>query len=206
MAVFLVTWKCWRKKVLSCCQMETDPAGMDLNHFLAPPVKVIAKALYFANSETICSSMRSLKWSRWSWGSEFPLYALIARSLNPSGSFALRTSWLKGDPMAAAINSTSFSFMAEMARRKSSIRISPWPLGANTNYQFWAIDCWDHSWSRLLLSVSLKSALWPNLLKTFAEPILSSWLGQMLLDLTLASLEVRVWECVTSVLGLTPIC
>ena len=123
--VFLIAWKCWSNEVLSCCQLVTDPTGMDLNHFLAPLVKVIAKTLHFANCETRCSSMRSLKWLRWSWGSDFPSYALIARSLNSSDSFASRTSWLKGDPVVVAINSMLFSFMVAMARHKSSTGIPP---------------------------------------------------------------------------------
>ena len=66
MIVFLVIWKCWWNEVLSCCQLVTDPAGIDLNHFLAPPIRVTTNTLHFANSETKCNSIRSLKWSRWS--------------------------------------------------------------------------------------------------------------------------------------------
>ena len=131
MAVFLFAWKCWRNEVLSYCQLVTNSVGINLNHFLAPLVRVTANTLHFANSKTKCSSMRLLKWSRWSWGSDFLSYALIPGSLNPSSSLALCTSWLKGDPVAVANNSTSFSFMAAMARCKSSIRIPPcppWPL------------------------------------------------------------------------------
>ena len=92
-----------------------------------------------------------------------------------------------------------------MARRKSSTRISPWPLGANTGSLFWAVDCWDHFWSHLLLSVSLTFPLWSNLLKTFTKPLFSSWLGWVLPTFALASLEVDAWERVTSVPGLIPI-
>ena len=58
-------------------------------------------------------------------GVRFSSYVVIAESLNISSNIALRTSWLKGDLVVAAINSMSFSFMAAMARRKSSTEISP---------------------------------------------------------------------------------
>ena len=130
----LVAWKCWRNDVLNCCQLEIDPAGTTLSHFLASLIRVTAKTLHLAISETKWSFIRSLKWSRWSWGSDFPSYALMARSLNPSSSLALHISRLKGYPVVDAINSTSFSFMTSIAWRRSSIRISPCLLGSTSGH------------------------------------------------------------------------
>ena len=62
--IFLVSWKCWRNEVLSCYQQVTDLTKIDLNHFLAPLIRVTVNTLHFTNSETKCRSMRSLKWLR----------------------------------------------------------------------------------------------------------------------------------------------
>ena len=96
--------------------------------------------------------------------------------------------------------------MVAIAWHKSSTGILPWPLGAITGCPFWAADCWDRSWSRLLLSVSLRSALRPNLLKTFLELLLLPWLRRVIPVLAFTPLEVNVWERLTSISGFTPVC
>ena len=127
-------------------------------------------------------------------------------SLNPFGNLASRISRLKGDLVTAAINSTSFSFMAAIARRKSSIKISPCPLRATLGCLLCAVDYWDRSWSRLLFRVFLKSASWPNLLNMLPELLLSPfWLRCTLLVCPLALMKAGMWERSTSVLELAPV-
>ena len=150
--------------------------------------------------------MRSLKWLRWSCGSDFPSYAFMAGSLNHSNNLASRIFRLKGDPVATVINSTSFSFMIAIVRWRSSIRISPCLLGATSGCLLCEVDCWDRSWSRLLFSVSLKSAPWPNLLKMLPELLLSPfWSRRTLPVCPLAPTEAGMQKRATLALKLAPI-
>ena len=132
-------------------------------------------------------------------------------SLNPYGNLASHISRLKVDLVATAINSTSFSFMAAIAQRRSSIGISPYLLRAISGCLLCEVDYWDRSWSHFLFSVSLKSTPWPNLLKTLLELLLSSfWLRRTLSGSTisvrpLAPTEASVWERATLALGLAPV-
>ena len=130
--------------------------------------------------------MRSLKWPKWSWGSNFPSYTLMVGSLNPSGNMASRISWLKGDPIAAVINSLSFSSMETITWRRSLIGISLCPLELASCCLLWAMECWEHSWSHLLFNMSLRSALLPNLLNTFPDSLL-------LLLWSVYALPVSLW-------------
>ena len=130
----------------------------------------------------------------------------MAGSLNHFGNLTSRISRLKGDPITTAINSISFSFMAVIVRRKSSIRITPCPMGGTSGCQLCTIDCWDCSWSHLLFSMSLKSASWPNLLKMLLELLISQfWLRHTLSMHLLAPTEACIWERITSALGLAPV-
>ena len=74
-------------------------------------------------------------------GVRFSIIRLDSWKFVPFGNLASRTSWLKGDPVATAITSMSFSFMVAMAQYKSSTGIPPCPLEALTGYLFWAADC-----------------------------------------------------------------
>ena len=132
------------ESMLNCCQLVINLDAIAFNHFLAPFVKITKNTLYLAISDTKFSSMRLLKWSKWSWGSEFPSYTLIVGSLNPSSNLASCFYQLKGDPIATTINSSSFSSMATIARWSSTIRISLCPLALTSCCLLWAVECWDH--------------------------------------------------------------
>ena len=135
------------------------------------------------------------------------LYTFMVGSLNLFGNLASRISRLKGDPVVTAINSASFSFMATIAQRRSSIRISHRLLRKTSECPLCAVDYRDCSQSRLLFSVSLRSTSWPNLLKTLPELLLSPfWLRRALSLRPLAPVEASVWERATSALGLAPVC
>ena len=131
----------------------------------------------------------------------------MVESLNLSGNLSSYISRLKGDPVVAAISSTSFSFIVTIAQQSSSIRISPCPLGETLGCLLCVVNCWDRSWSRLLFSLSLKFSYWPNLLKMLPELLLSPfWLRHALMVRLLALMKAGVWECTTSALGLAPVC
>ena len=58
----------------------------------------------------------------------------------------------------------------------------------------------------LSISVSLKSALWSSLLKTFPEPLIFLfWLGCILPVCPLTPIKAGAWERATSALGLAPV-
>ena len=99
-----------------------------LKPFIGPIIQDDNKTLYLAISDTRCSFMRSWKWSKWPWGFDFPLYALILGSLNPSSNFASRSSLQKGDPVTSAINSSSCSSIATMECWRSFNRDMLYPL------------------------------------------------------------------------------
>ena len=65
----------------------------------------------------------------------------MAGCLNPYGNLVSRISRLKDDRIATAINSTSFSFMAMIARWRSSIGISPCLPGTISRCPLCAVDC-----------------------------------------------------------------
>ena len=98
-----------------------------------------------------------------------------------------------------------------MVHCRSSIEITlspresaPWDWASG--YLFWAVECWEYSLSHLLFSVSCRSAPLPSLLNAFSYALFSwSVSGRIVLVRPLVSMEAGVWECVASVLKLTPI-
>ena len=171
-AICLVTWNCLRNGVLSCYQLVTDPGAIDLNHFFAPLFRVTMKILHLAKSDTMCHSIRSLKWSKWSCGSAFPLYALMFGSLNPFGNSASRISLLKGEPLAAATTSSSCSSIATIAHCRSSNGIFLIPCELAYVCTFWRVECCERFCSRILFKVSLVSTPLPSLLNTFLDVLI----------------------------------
>ena len=154
----LVAWNYLKIDVLSCYQLVTDPGVINLNHFFALFLRVIANTLYLAWSDTTCNLIiKSLKWSRWSWGLALPSYALMFESLNPSSNSASWISLQKGDSPASATSSSSCSSLVAITRRRSSNNMFLNPLEFGYVCTLWVMEFWEHSYSRLLLRVSLMS-------------------------------------------------
>ena len=196
-----------QKDALSCFQLVIDPSVIDLNHFLAPLLKMTMNTLCFAWSDTICNSIKSLKWSRWSWGSTFPSYALIFESLNPSSSGAFRISLQKGEASTSKTSLSSCSSIVTMAHCRSSneMFLNPWEFVSV--HTLWVIECWECSCSYLLLRVSLISAPLPSLLNIFPV-VLFPWL--LLVRTTserpLFLFDFDKWKNTAPALGSIPVC
>ena len=126
-----------------------------------------------------------------------PTYAFMVGSLNPSGNLTSRISRLKGDPVAAAINSTSFSFMAAIAWQRSSIRISLCLLGATSEiahsiYVFIiALLSWDNT---CLISCSFNLRVRHRSLFGASALILRQYLFMKLLIQSTRSSPCSLWS------------
>ena len=171
----LVASNCLRNEVLSYCQLAINPDVINLNHFFTPLLRVTTNTLHFSKSDTMCNSIRSLKWSKWSFGPTFPSYALMFRSLNHLGNGASRISLLKGDHLAGATSSSSCSSISTIALCRSSNGIFLIPCELASVGMFSAIECYEHSCSRLLFKVSLIFTPLPSLLNVFPD-VFFPWL------------------------------
>ena len=134
-----------------------------------------------------------------------PLVCLDCGSLNPSGNFAPRISWQKGDLVTSIINSSLCSSITTMAYWRSQRDVS-YPMRNNSLL--------PHLSNGMLRTLMVPSPIqsvpkvcpFPSLLNIFPDALLSSSLPICtLLVCPLDSIEAGMWERATSALGLTPV-